>query len=199
MTEQGMADPLLIVDVQGGFLNDFTRHIPDRIARLIDTRDFDPVLFTRFVNVADSPYQRLLDWHACFSEPETRLAPAIQRFATGDNVHTKYGLAGLPRTLAAHLRERGINRIAVAGIDTDMCVLKTAMDLFDLGIEPIILTDCCASTAGLQAHFAGLAILSRNVGPLQLRATGLGGELHAAPTRSADPVGGSAPGSETSR
>ena len=26
-----------------------------------------------------------------------------------------------------------------------MCVLKTAMDVFDLGIEPIVLVDCCAS------------------------------------------------------
>lgn len=45
-----------------------------------------------------------------------------------------------------------------------MCVLKIAMDFFDIGIEPIVLTDCCASTAGLQAHLAGLAVLSRNLG-----------------------------------
>jgi hypothetical protein len=47
------------------------------------------------------------------------------------------------------------------------------MDVFDLGIEPVILVDCCASTAGLQAHLAGLAILSRNIGPHQLRLTQL--------------------------
>ena len=61
--------------------------------------------------------------------------------------------------------------MAVVGIDTDMCVLKVALDLFDLGIEPVILVDCCASTAGLQAHLAGLSILSRNLGPHQLRLT----------------------------
>jgi nicotinamidase-related amidase len=183
-----MPDPLLVVDVQAGFLNDFTRHIPERIAQLIETHNFRPILFSRFVNVADSPYQRLLDWHGCFADSETKLAPELQRYARRDNVFTKYGLAGLPPTLAAHLRETKVSRIAVAGIDTDMCVLKTALDIFDLGIEPIVLTDCCASTAGLQAHFAGLAILSRNVGPLQLRATGLGGELHAAPTEDVEPV-----------
>jgi len=26
------------------------------------------------------------------------------------------------------------------------------MDLFDLGIEPVVLTDCCAITGDLQAH-----------------------------------------------
>jgi hypothetical protein len=55
------------------------------------------------------------------------------------------------------------------------------MDIFDLGIEPIVLVDCCASTAGLQAHLAGLAILSRNIGPHQLRLTQLHEGYLAAP------------------
>jgi len=38
-----------------------------------------------------------------------------------------------------------MERVFIHGIDTDMCVLKIAMDLFDLGIEPVVLTDCCAS------------------------------------------------------
>src|SRR6266516_266133 len=62
-----------------------------------------------------------------------------------------------------------------------MCVLKIAMDVFDLGIEPIVLVDCCASTAGLQAHLSGLAILSRNIGPHQLRLTKLHEGYLAAP------------------
>ena len=70
---------------------------------------------------------------------------------------------------------------AIAALVLDMCVLKVAMDCFDLGIEPIVLVDCCASTAGLQAHLAGLAILSRNIGPHQLRLTRLHETYLAAP------------------
>jgi nicotinamidase-related amidase len=183
------ADPLLIIDVQNGFLNDFTRHIPERVMRLIETREYDPIYFSIFVNVADSVYHRLLDWHDCVDEPDTCVARELQPLVTADNLFYKYGFAGLPKPLASHLREQGVTRIAVVGIDTDMCVLKSALDLFDLGIEPIIFTDCCASTAGLQAHFAGLAILSRNIGPRQLRATGLGGELLAAPTKPGETSG----------
>ena len=62
-----------------------------------------------------------------------------------------------------------------------MCVLKIAMDLFDMNVEPVILVDCCASTAGLQAHLAGLAILSRNIGPHQLLLTRLHETYLAAP------------------
>lgn len=58
------------------------------------------------------------------------------------------------------------------------------MDLFDISIEPIVLTDCCASTAGLQAHLAGLAVLSRNIGAGRLRDAGLSDGSLAAPPES---------------
>jgi nicotinamidase-related amidase len=168
-----MAQPLLIVDVQRGFINEFTEHLPPRIARLIDTHDFEPVLFTRFVNTPGSPYQRLLDWHDCAEPPETDIVPELAAFASGANVFDKHGLTGMPDALARRLERDHIGELAVVGMDTDMCVLKIALDLFDAGIEPIVLVDCCASTAGLQAHLAGLAILSRNIGPFQLRLTRL--------------------------
>jgi len=168
-----MAEPLLVVDVQRGFINPFTEHIPRRISRLIETGRYEPVLFTLFVNSDGSPYHRLLDWHACDGPPETELVEALAPYAEPDNVYEKHGLTGVPETLARRLSHDGIEQIAVCGIDTDMCVLKVAMDVFDLGIEPIVLLDCCASTAGLQAHLAGLAILSRNIGPHQLRLTDL--------------------------
>jgi nicotinamidase-related amidase len=174
-------EPLLIVDVQKGFLNDYTCHIPERIVRLVETRRCKPLLFTRFVNTPSSYYRRLLDWDACSGPPETDLAPEMQRLAEGAHVFDKPGIAGIPPALEAHLREAHLPRLLVVGIDTDMCVLKCAMDLFDLGIEPIVLADCCASTAGLQAHLAGLAILGRNIGPRQLQLTGLHGGFLGAP------------------
>lgn len=181
-----MGEPLLIVDVQNGFLNDFTRHLPGRIAELVKLGRYDPLLFTRFVNIPGSPYQRLLDWHECAGPPATDLAPELRDLANRGQVFEKRGFTGLPDELARFLTAHQIRRVAIAGIDTDMCVLKCAMDIFDLSIAPIVLTDCCASTAGLQAHFAGLAILSRNIGPQQLRATGLGEGMLAAPTDRAE-------------
>ena len=168
-----MADPLLVVDVQLGFLNPFTRHIPGRIVRLIERGEHGPILFTRFVNIAGGPYHRFLDWHECAGEPDTNLAPELERFAAPDRVFTKPGYAGLSDELADHLRTAGFEQVVLAGIDTDMCVLKVAMDVFDLGIRPIILVDCCASTSGLQSHLAGLAVLARNIGADQLRDAGL--------------------------
>jgi nicotinamidase-related amidase len=176
-----MSDPLIIVDVQSGFINEFTHHIPQRVARLIQRDDYAPVLFTRFINASDGPYQRFLNWYNCESEPETNIVPELESWAKPESIFSKQGLCGMPDELASYLREQCIERVSLVGIDTDMCVLKLAMDFFDMGIEPIVLTDCCASTAGLQAHLAGLAVLSRNIGANRLREAGLSDGSLAAP------------------
>ena len=178
-----MPEPLLVVDVQACFVDRFTQHVPERIARLISRGEHDPILYTRFVNVEGSPFRRMLDWDECAEPPDTELAPEVRPWAADDRIFSKPGYAGLPDTLAERLVEEGVTRVCVVGIDTDMCVLKVALDLFDLNIEPIVLADCCASTAGLQAHFAGLAVLARNIGADRLRDAGLShGHLAAPPT-----------------
>ncbi len=35
--------------------------------------------------------------------------------------------------------------VIVAGIETHVCVLQTCLDLLEEGLQPIIVTDCCAS------------------------------------------------------
>jgi nicotinamidase-related amidase len=176
-----MSEPLIIIDVQSGFINEFTHHIPQRVASLIQRDEYEPILFTRFINAPDGPYQRFLNWHSCGSEPETKIVPELEPWAQPERVFSKRGLCGMPDELASYLRQQPIERVFLVGIDTDMCVLKVAMDIFDMGIEPMVLTDCCASTAGLQAHLAGLAVLSRNIGANRLRDAGLSGGLLAAP------------------
>jgi nicotinamidase-related amidase len=176
-----MTVPLLVVDVQACFVSEFSRHIPARIATLIARGEHDPVYFTRFVNVEGSPFRRLLDWDECSQPPETRLAPEVAEFADEGRIFSKPGYAGMPDKLAEKLMRDGVTRVAVVGIDTDMCVLKVALDLFDLNIEPLVYADCCASTAGLQSHLAGLAVLARNIGAERLRDAGLGGGHLAAP------------------
>lgn len=178
-------DPLLIVDLQIGFINDFTRHIPARVKSLIE-RDGDhhlyaPLLFTRFINVEGGPFRRFVGWHDCASSPETDLVPEMAGYAREELTFSKPGYAGISETLATYLQDHQFERVYIAGTDTDMCVLKVALDIFDLSIEPLILADCCASTSGLQSHLAGLAILARNIGADKLRDAGLNGGRLAAP------------------
>lgn len=168
-----MGQVLLVVDVQHCFLNAFTSHVPTRIRRLIERGGYDQVWFTRFINTEQGPYREILDWHGGSEPPDTELAPELAPWARPDRVYTKLGLTGLPEELSSRLVELAPARVLLAGIDTDMCGLKNAMDVFDLGIRPVVLVDCCASTAGLQARLAGLAVLARNIGANQLQEAGL--------------------------
>jgi nicotinamidase-related amidase len=176
-----MKRTLLVVDLQNGFMNDFTRHIPGTITRLIERDAFDRLLFTRFVNKPDGPYPKMLGWSGVEQPPDTDIVSAMDRFLTEENVFAKDGTAGIPSSLRDLLSELAVETMTLVGVDTDMCVLKTAMDIFDMGIEPIIETDCCASTAGLQAHLAGLSVLARNIGANHLRHSGIGGPELGAP------------------
>ncbi|HEX2281820.1 MAG TPA: isochorismatase family protein, partial [Thermomicrobiales bacterium] len=143
--------------------------------------DYDPILFTCFINTPGGPYHRFMDWHDCVEPPETDIVNELQLYAARSRVFRKDGFTGIPDELGDYLVDHEIERATLVGIDTDMCVLKVAMDIFDLNIEPIILIDCCASTSGLQSHLAGLAVLARNIGADQLRDAGLGEGRLAAP------------------
>jgi nicotinamidase-related amidase len=176
-----MSSALIVVDVQNGFINEYTCHIPDRVAKLIEGGDYSPILYTRFINMPDGPYPRFVGWDSFMVPPEIDLVEIVDRHAARDAIFDKHGYAGMPEALERYLLDHDIDRVTLVGIDTDMCVLKVAMDAFDLNIEPTILIDCCASTAGLQSHLAGLAVLARNIGAQQLRDAGLGEGRLAAP------------------
>lgn len=55
-------------------------------------------------------------------------------------------------------------QVYVCGLDTDCCVLATAVGLFEKGIRPIVLVDLCDSTGGTESHKAGLLALKRLIG-----------------------------------
>src|SRR5207237_8049591 len=113
-----MTEPLLVVDVQRGFINEFTRHVPGRIKRLIEMNEYSPILFTVFVNTPGSPYQRLLDWHGCAKPPETDLVGELAPLAAEENIFRKQGLTGLPDDLAARVRREQFAQTSVGRLET---------------------------------------------------------------------------------
>lgn len=64
----------------------------------------------------------------------------------GDIVLEKKRFSAFFRTdLDLILREYGIEKVAIAGVNTHVCVLATALDAISNNFEAIILKDCCAS------------------------------------------------------
>lgn len=158
---------LVIVDVQRGFVNRWTAAIPAKVEAL--QHRFGVVAATRFINPEGSMHRRLMGW--------TRFAPdsaeAGLAFAPRADapVFDKTGYTILTPEFRAWLDAQGAARVHLAGIATDNCVLKSAVDLFEAGIEPVVLVDHCASHGGPKAQAAGLLLLGRFIGKGQLRET----------------------------
>ena len=53
-----MKSLLLVIDLQNEFINDNTRYLIKKIDKLIDSKKYDDVLFTRFIN--DSRWDNIL-------------------------------------------------------------------------------------------------------------------------------------------
>lgn len=158
------AVPLLIIDVQNGFINDATRHIPERVQALAES--YPRVMVTRFSNPEGSNYRRLMGW--------TRFAPGTDdtqlAFAppTGATIIDKTHYGCVTDGFLASLAADGITSVHLCGIATDNCVLKCAVDLFEAGLTPVVLADYCASHGGAEVHRCGLTVLRRMIGEAQV-------------------------------
>lgn len=84
---------LLAIDIQHGFINPHTRHIPQRVAQLIDQSNYLSAVATRFVNTARSPWVRLMHWHGMTTVGEQALHPLISERATRTFDKTTYSAA----------------------------------------------------------------------------------------------------------
>ncbi len=121
-----MTIPLLIIDVQKGFINDATRHIPARVAGL--ARRYDRVMVTRFINLEGSAHRRLIHWHRF--APGSDDTPLAFEPPAGAAMIEKSTYSCVDEAFRARLELIGAQEVHICGIATDNCVLKCALDLF---------------------------------------------------------------------
>ncbi len=162
---------LVVVDVQNGFITDHSEPVVSVIVDLVrrwQTAHGD-VVFSRYLNYPGSPFERLLGWTKMADGPETELVAELAPYV---GPHTpiidKYIYSLFTPEGTQLVNERGWTDLYLCGIDTDVCVLKTAVDAFERDLTPWILKDACASHAGPQAHNAGLLVAGRSIGVNQI-------------------------------
>ena len=153
---------LLVVDVQNGFISQRTQYIVPRIKALLEEVSFNHVVFTRFVNDQSSPCTKLLGWNRTLIGEETEISSLIEPFA--ESIYNKSTYTALTESLIQFLNRRNITTVFICGIDTDCCVLATAIDLFDMGIRPYVLSHYSASNGGYNSKMAALTVLDRLIG-----------------------------------
>ncbi len=161
-----MANALVIIDLQKGFVNKQSEYIVPRIKGLIQKGKFDYVLFTKFVNRKGSPYRKIMNWHKFGSQSETDIVDELLPFVEHLFVKNVYS-AFTPR-FSTFLKKHSVRDLFIVGIDTECCVLKTAVDAFELGYSPHVLAFYSASHEGKAYKNAGLKVLVRLLGKSQV-------------------------------
>lgn len=177
MTDRRAA--LVVVDVQNGFITADSAHVIPVITKLAQEWQTagEHVVFTRYFNYPGSQYERLVGWRELQGPPETDLvgdlAPLVSRPRThviDKTVYTAFtpGPGGGKRLFAGHR----FTDLFICGIATDGCVLATALDAFQFGYTPWVLSDAVASNATstppAEVHAAGLLLMGRLIGKGQI-------------------------------
>jgi nicotinamidase-related amidase len=155
---------LLILDVQRYFSGGAAAHVPPLVEALQNR--YKIVFATVFVNREGSPYGRLIGWRSCMpgsSDVELAFKPAPHVMLIEKHVYTVVDAKFL-----AMLAGAGVSEVHICGLDTEACVAKCAVDLFEAGIRPVVLAKACASHAGANFHRDGLKILARIIGEKQI-------------------------------
>ncbi|MEH1791981.1 isochorismatase family cysteine hydrolase [Nostoc sp.] len=153
---------LFIIDIQNGFITENTSHVPQRVKSLLEQNIFEHVIFTKFINTTNSPYVKYLNWHDLMSPAEQKIVDQLEVFA--QVVFDKTIYTACNEETLNFLNKNDIQKVFICGLDTDSCVLKTAVDFFENNIKPYILEYYSASTGGDKIHQAGLLVLSQMIG-----------------------------------
>lgn len=154
---------LLIADVQQGFINEFTKHIPVEIEKHVQNFSYDLVVATRFINKGESLFQSELDLQTMtMLSKDSKLVDTINNLA--DIVLMKSTYSSITKDIDKLLEKNNMKEVYIAGINTETVILATAFHLFDHGIKPKILSSLCASQSGEQVHQCALGILKQAIG-----------------------------------
>ena len=137
---------LLIIDVQKSAAG--KSKLPQKIEEL--QQQYKYVFVSQFKNKG-SPLLKLINWEG-YNDESLAFKPTKNAIIFGKKGYSSY----LPKM-------KEFSEIHLCGFDTDACVYKTALDLIEHEIRPVVLKDYCFS-ANKTFHKMGLKLLSRNIG-----------------------------------
>lgn len=161
MSTNNTKKALIVIDVQQGFISDYTKKCLPHIHALLKDDEFEIVIATRFYNRENSPFRRLINWHRLSSSEEIRLDETVA-------MHSDYIIDkptyGAGEQISDILNQHKINKAVIVGIDTDVCVLQNAAYLFDHNFEITVDTRGCATNGGVDADKAAHRLLQRTLG-----------------------------------
>jgi nicotinamidase-related amidase len=171
----GVTDSVLVViDMQNGFVKPATAHVVPAVVDVV--RRWQEAggesVFTRFINAPNSQYERLLKWTSVATAPETDIVDELRPYAQRATVVIdKPGYTLFTPEAEALFAQHAWHNVVICGLTLESCVLKTAVDAFERGLTPWVLTDATDTHAGELAQEGGLLVIQRFIGGGQLITT----------------------------
>ncbi len=151
---------LLVIDAQNDFINENTQSILDKIDKLISSNKYDDVVFTRFINDKNSIWYKKLNYTGCMTKAKQKIAIDTKQYKVID----KKIYSAFNEELKTYISKNNIDEIYLCGFDTDACVQKTAIDLFENNYNVFVLKDYCMSHKGVELHNIIISNLARLIG-----------------------------------
>ena len=155
-----MNNLLLIIDLQNNFINENTKDIPNKVEKLIDNKIADNIIFTKFINDNESNFYKTLKYKGCMTDEDRNIVINTN----GYKIIEKRGYTAFNDELKHFIEDNNVKTIYLCGIDTDACVLKTALDLFENNYDVKVIEDCSMSHSGIEYHNYAISILKKMIG-----------------------------------
>lgn len=158
---------LLVIDAQEGFMvPGITDPQKVLLDQLLEKKLFDCVISSIYRNDPGNNIVKFMGWKQLMTAEEQQVTPVVAAHTHHYVTKTKYS-AFCPE-LVQILKEAngGVlpECVFVAGFDTECCVLMSAVDLFEAGIRPIVLSRYCGASGGEEAQLAGLRTMRSLIG-----------------------------------
>lgn len=159
---------LMIIDVLKGFITQWTEHLPKQMDDL--QSKFEHVVVSCFENIEGSPFRRAFaNWQQFYpNSPDCELAFTPVKRA---QIMKRTIYSALTPELADYLKTHAIQKVYVAGISTEVAILKTDADLFEAGFDVRVLSSYVASYNGVGQYQTGLELCRRFIGQANVEDT----------------------------
>lgn len=149
---------LVIIDMQKGFINDKTAHLPNLILDYANTHHFDHILGTAYINNENTACYIFEKWYKCMEgSEEAEIVPELKPII--GKVFNKGKYSCWNEEFRQYVQDNNIDELYFVGISTACCVLHSAFDAYDDLQECYVISDLCGSMRGESSHQPALQLL----------------------------------------
>jgi nicotinamidase-related amidase len=152
---------LLVIDMQEGFRTRESEKILPVIKKLIN--EFaGKIVFSKFENKKGSLFETQLNWTKFQNKFDKKILTELKYSNSSKITHNTYTIYN--KKLKRFVLKNKINKIYLCGVYTDVCIIKTVMDLFDNGFIVYVIANACNSLHGTKNHEYALDSLKHIIG-----------------------------------